>query len=149
MHRIVGGILFVLTMAELTGGGEVLAAQIMTPLERVAITPKGQLKSPYPDFACRRPPPEVMLRASTHRPIPNASLGEKRTWRGLVSMSSNDPMRTFRSDVTQRKVAFNRGVSDGRLVPQSSYTVDGLGYLCGLIRHRCLRLSCGGLARSG
>ncbi len=26
-------------------------AEIMTPLERVASTPKGQLKSPYPDFA--------------------------------------------------------------------------------------------------
>jgi hypothetical protein len=28
-----------------------MAAEIMTPLERVASTPKGQLKSPYPDFA--------------------------------------------------------------------------------------------------
>jgi hypothetical protein len=28
-----------------------MAAEIMTPLERVASTPKGQQKSPYPDFA--------------------------------------------------------------------------------------------------
>lgn len=40
-----------MTLATLAGGGEVIAAEIMTPLERVASTPKGQLKSPYPDFA--------------------------------------------------------------------------------------------------
>ena len=50
MHRTVGGILIVLTLAAPTGGGEVTAAEIMTPLERVASTPKGQLKSPYADF---------------------------------------------------------------------------------------------------
>jgi mono/diheme cytochrome c family protein len=41
----------VLTLAAPTGGGVVTAAEIMTPLERVASTPKGQLNSPYPDFA--------------------------------------------------------------------------------------------------
>ena len=51
MHRTVGGILVVLTLAAPTGGGEVTAAETMTPLERLASTPKGQLKSPYPDFA--------------------------------------------------------------------------------------------------
>ena len=51
MHRTVGGILIVLTLAAPTGGGEVTAAESTTPLERVASTPKGQLKSPYPDFA--------------------------------------------------------------------------------------------------
>lgn len=34
-----------------TGGGEGAAAETMTPLERVASTPKGQLKNPYADFA--------------------------------------------------------------------------------------------------
>ena len=52
MHRTVGGILVVLTLTGPIGGGEVTAAaETMTPLERVASTPKGQLKSPYPDFA--------------------------------------------------------------------------------------------------
>ena len=51
MHRTVGGILVVLMLAAPTGGGKVTAAEIMTPLERVASTPKGQLKSPYQDFA--------------------------------------------------------------------------------------------------
>ena len=41
---LVGAILIVLS------GGEV-AAETLTPLERVATTPKGQLKSPYPDYA--------------------------------------------------------------------------------------------------
>jgi mono/diheme cytochrome c family protein len=31
--------------------GDVAAVETMTPLERVASTPKGQLKSPYADFA--------------------------------------------------------------------------------------------------
>ena len=31
-------------------GGHVAAAETMTPLERVASTPRGQLTSPYPDF---------------------------------------------------------------------------------------------------
>ena len=51
MHRTVSKILVALTLATLAGGGEVMAAEIVTPLERVASTPKGQLKSPYPDFA--------------------------------------------------------------------------------------------------
>ena len=51
MHRTVGGILVVLTLAAPTGGGEVTAAETMTPLERLASTPKGQLNSPYRDFA--------------------------------------------------------------------------------------------------
>ena len=51
MHRPVGGILIVLTLAALTGGGKVTAAESTTPLGRVASTPKGQLKSPYQDFA--------------------------------------------------------------------------------------------------
>jgi mono/diheme cytochrome c family protein len=41
----------VLTLAALAGGGVVTAAGTMTPLERAASTPKGQLNSPYPDFA--------------------------------------------------------------------------------------------------
>ena len=51
MYRTVGGILVVLTLAAPTGGGEVTAAETMTPLERSASTPKGQLNSPYQDFA--------------------------------------------------------------------------------------------------
>ena len=51
MHRTVGGILIVLTLAAPTGNGKVTAAEIITPLERVASTPKGQLKSPYRNFA--------------------------------------------------------------------------------------------------
>ncbi len=50
MHRPVGWLLIVLILAAPTGGGEVTAAEIMTPLDRVASTPKGQLKSPYQDF---------------------------------------------------------------------------------------------------
>ena len=34
-----------------TGDSEVTAAETMTPLERLASTPKGQLNSPYRDFA--------------------------------------------------------------------------------------------------
>ena len=52
MHCTVGGILVVLTLTGPIGSGEVTAAaETMTPLERVASAPKGQLKSPYPDFA--------------------------------------------------------------------------------------------------
>jgi mono/diheme cytochrome c family protein len=52
MYRTVAGILMVLTLAAApTGGGVVAAEQTMTPVERVASTPKGQLKSPYADFA--------------------------------------------------------------------------------------------------
>jgi len=32
-------------------GGDVAAAETKTPMERVTGTPRGQLKSPYPDFA--------------------------------------------------------------------------------------------------
>jgi mono/diheme cytochrome c family protein len=50
MYKTVGGILMVLTLAALAG--DVTAAEIMTPLERVASSPKGELKSPYAnDFA--------------------------------------------------------------------------------------------------
>jgi len=45
MHRPVGWLLIVLILAAPTG------AEINTPLDRVASTPKGQLKSPYQDFA--------------------------------------------------------------------------------------------------
>ena len=47
----IGGILIVLTLAAPTGDSEVTAAETMTPLERLASTPKGQLNSPYRDFA--------------------------------------------------------------------------------------------------
>ena len=43
--------MIVLALAALSRSGEVLAAEIMTPLERVATTPKGELKNPYADFA--------------------------------------------------------------------------------------------------
>ena len=49
MHRTVA--LTLLLLAALTGRDALMAAEIMTPLERVASTPKGQLKSSYPDFA--------------------------------------------------------------------------------------------------
>ena len=45
MHRPVGWLLIVLILAAPTG------AEIITPFDRVASTPKGQLKSPYQDFA--------------------------------------------------------------------------------------------------
>jgi len=55
MHRTVSGILMDLIVAALAsalaGGGDVAAGETMTPMERVASTPKGQLKSPYADFA--------------------------------------------------------------------------------------------------
>ena len=47
----VAGILMTLTLTAQTGGGDITAREIMTPLERAASTPKGQLKSPYADFA--------------------------------------------------------------------------------------------------
>jgi hypothetical protein len=46
----VGGILLVLMLAEMMGGGDA-SAKIITPLEWIASTPKGQLKSRYADFA--------------------------------------------------------------------------------------------------
>jgi cytochrome c553 len=51
MHRIVSEILIVLMLAALAGDGEATTAEIMTPLQEVASTPKGQLKSLYPDFS--------------------------------------------------------------------------------------------------
>jgi mono/diheme cytochrome c family protein len=51
MHRTISGILMGLIVAAPTGGGDVVAGDTMTPMERVASTPKGQLKSPYADFA--------------------------------------------------------------------------------------------------
>jgi mono/diheme cytochrome c family protein len=51
MYRTIGGILAGLIITTLIGSGDVAAGGTMTPMERVANTPKGQLKSPYPDFA--------------------------------------------------------------------------------------------------
>ena len=51
MHRTMVGILTGLIIAALAPGSDVAAGETMTPLERVASTPKGQLKSPYGDFA--------------------------------------------------------------------------------------------------
>jgi len=51
MPRRISGILMLLTLAAMMGGGDAAVAETMTPLERVASTPKGQLKSPYADFA--------------------------------------------------------------------------------------------------
>jgi mono/diheme cytochrome c family protein len=50
MHRTISGILVGLIAATLAPGGDVTAGETMTPIERVATTPKGQLKSPYADF---------------------------------------------------------------------------------------------------
>ena len=50
-YRTIAGILMVLTLAAPTGSGVVAAEQTVTPMERVASTPKGELKSPYADFA--------------------------------------------------------------------------------------------------
>jgi mono/diheme cytochrome c family protein len=51
MPKTLGRALFTLLLAALVGGGDAGAAETMTPLQRVASTPKGQLKSPYTDFA--------------------------------------------------------------------------------------------------
>ena len=52
MHRrTVTGILVLLLATVLTARNGVICAESMTPLERVARTPKGELKSPYPNFA--------------------------------------------------------------------------------------------------
>jgi mono/diheme cytochrome c family protein len=51
MHRTVGGILTLLVLAVPIGGGEVSAAESMSLMEIAISTPKGDLKSPYPDFA--------------------------------------------------------------------------------------------------
>jgi mono/diheme cytochrome c family protein len=50
MPKTLSGVLFILLLAALIGGGAAGAAETMTPLERLASTPKGQLKSPYGDF---------------------------------------------------------------------------------------------------
>lgn len=51
MHWTVGGTLIFLALAVPMGGGEVTAAESPTIMELAISTPKGQLKSPYPDFA--------------------------------------------------------------------------------------------------
>ena len=40
-----------LILATFTGWGDAKAEESMTPFERAVSTPKGQLKSPYADFA--------------------------------------------------------------------------------------------------
>ena len=51
MPRTARGILLALTFAALIGGGEAVAGNAVTPFERAAGTPRGQLHSPYADFA--------------------------------------------------------------------------------------------------
>jgi mono/diheme cytochrome c family protein len=51
MQKRVRAILFGLTFAALIGGGESVVANAVTPFERAAATPRGQLHSPYADFA--------------------------------------------------------------------------------------------------
>ena len=51
MPRTIRGILMGLILATLTGGGDAAAGEPTTPFERAVSTPRGQLKSPYPDFA--------------------------------------------------------------------------------------------------
>jgi mono/diheme cytochrome c family protein len=48
---LVTGLLLAVGIATLTISDHVAATETMTPLERVFSTPKGQLKSPYPDVA--------------------------------------------------------------------------------------------------
>jgi mono/diheme cytochrome c family protein len=50
MAKTLSEALFILLLAALISGEESAAAETMTPLQRVASTPKGQLKSPYADF---------------------------------------------------------------------------------------------------
>jgi mono/diheme cytochrome c family protein len=50
MPKTLSGVLFILLLAALIGGGDASAAESITPLQRVASTPKGQLKNPYTDF---------------------------------------------------------------------------------------------------
>jgi mono/diheme cytochrome c family protein len=45
------GILIGLTVAALSGAGGAAAKEAMTPFERAVVTPRGELKSPYPDVA--------------------------------------------------------------------------------------------------
>src|SRR5678815_1020755 len=51
MPRTFSGILVGLIVATLTGWGDAAAEEAMTPFERAVSTPKGQLHSPYADFA--------------------------------------------------------------------------------------------------
>jgi len=51
MPKTIRGILLGLIVGALTGGGDAAAAEAMTPLERAVSTPRGQLKSHYPDVA--------------------------------------------------------------------------------------------------
>ena len=48
---IIRVILIGLTVAALSGAGGAAAKEAMTPFERAVITPRGELKSPYPDVA--------------------------------------------------------------------------------------------------
>ncbi len=50
MHAAVSGTLIGLTLVASTTVGDAALAESMTPMQRVASTPKGQLKSPYADF---------------------------------------------------------------------------------------------------
>jgi mono/diheme cytochrome c family protein len=51
MTRTIRGILLGLAFAVLIGGGGSAVANAVTPFERAAATPRGQLRSPYADFA--------------------------------------------------------------------------------------------------
>src|SRR6476659_8535538 len=51
MTRTLRAILFGLAFAALIGGSEAAIANAVTPFERAAATPRGQLRSPYADFA--------------------------------------------------------------------------------------------------
>ncbi|MGB2932445.1 MAG: cytochrome c [Methyloceanibacter sp.] len=51
MNRTISGTLMGLIAAAAVGGGGGAVEGTMTPIERVASTPMGQLKSPYADFA--------------------------------------------------------------------------------------------------
>ena len=51
MPKTLSGTLFTLLLATLIGWGDAGAAEPLTPLQRVMSTPKGQLTSPYTDFA--------------------------------------------------------------------------------------------------
>ena len=50
MLKTLSAVLPIVLLAAPIGGGDASAAESMTPLQRVASTPKGQLKSPYADF---------------------------------------------------------------------------------------------------
>jgi mono/diheme cytochrome c family protein len=50
MQKTLNAVLPIVLLAALIGGGDASVAEPMTPLQRVASTPKGQLKSPYADF---------------------------------------------------------------------------------------------------